>query len=244
MSTLRIMLIRRVSAAIMLGAVLFEVVACSAPPYHPARASILTFAYLVISLGAILLVYRVRSARQHSPDLGPTYPAAMGGLAVPSPDPRAARRETRVALAAVAAISGLTLLSGFSHGFSLRECTTPVRGWLQTSATVIQVYTQWHDGSRTYIAVARYRDNGQMVYFTAPETADPVYSGDKLRVAYPPGNSSVLHDLSAGHLWRLPVYTSLIAIAIVLAALVAGLTLTDRKRIQRRDGTVRISGVP
>jgi hypothetical protein len=216
----------------MMGAVLFYLEACSAPPYHPARASIVTFAFLAISLGPILLVYRARSAQQGASDLAQVYPLAMNGHPPPRRDPRTALRVTRVALVAVAVISGLVLLGGFTHGLRLRECTTPVPGWPQTSATVTQVYAQWHDGSRTYIAVARFIGDGHIVCFTAPETADVVNVGEQILVTYPPGNPYVLHDLSAGPgAWRYPVYTSLTALAFVLAALVAGLTLTDQKGI-------------
>jgi len=232
MRTTRIMPIALPWAAIMMGAVLFYLEACSAPPYHPARASILTCTFLAISLGPILLVYRASSGQQGSADLAQAYPLAMDGLPPPRRDPRTALRVTRLALVTVAAISGLVLLGGFTHGLGLRECTSPVPGWPQTSATVIRVYAQWHDGSRTYIAVARFMRDGHIVYFTAPETADVVNVGEQILVDYPPGNSPVLHDLSAGPgVWRYPVYTSLTALAFVLAALVAGLTLTDQKRI-------------
>src|SRR5215472_10018341 len=221
-------------AAIMMGAVLFYLEACSAPPYHPARASILTCTFLAISLGPILLVYRASSGQQGSSDLAGAHLLAMDGIAPPRRDPRTTLTVTRLALIAVAATSGLVLLNGFTHGLILRECTTPVPGWPQTTATVTRVYAQWHDGSRTYTAVARFTANGHIVYFTAPETADVVNVGEQILVTYPPGNPYTLHDLSAGPgVWKYPVYTSLIAIVFVLVALVAGLTLTDQKRIQR-----------
>jgi hypothetical protein len=233
MRTTRIMLIGQLSAAIMLAAVLFYRLACPAPPYHPARASVVTLAYLIVSLGASVLVYRARSARQRSSGLSGGYPLAADGLAPLLRDPRIVVRAARLGLVAVFAVSGLVLLAGFSHGLGLREDTAPVPGWPQTSATVTRVYSQLHCGSCTYTPVATFRVRGHTVYFTAPESADAVKVGDQIRVTYEPGNPYLLHDLSAGQgIWKYPLYTSLSAIAFVLLALVAGLTLTDQKRIQ------------
>jgi Protein of unknown function (DUF3592) len=245
MRATRIMLIVQLSAAIMLAPVLFYLLACSAPPYHPARASVFTFGYLVISLGASLLVSRARSARQRSPGpaRGDALPAAW--FAPLTRDPRIVLRVARVALVAVSAICGLVLLTGFSHGLSLREDTTPVPGWPQASATVTRVYSQWHGGSDTYTPVAKFTVHGHTVYFTAPESADVVKAGDQIRVTYQPGNPYLLHDLSAGQgIWTYPLYTSLIAIAFVLITLLAALTFTDQKRIQQRSGRVSLSARP
>jgi hypothetical protein len=191
----------------------------------------------VISLGLSLLFYRAGSAGRRSSGLTHAYPLAGYGIAAPNRDPRIVLRSARVGLVAVSVITGLVLLTGFAHGLRLLEDTNPMPGWPKTSATVTQVYPEWHGGSHTYIAVARFRVSGQTVYFTAPESADVVKAGDQIRVTYEPGNPYLLHDLSAGQgIWKYPLYTPLIALVFVLTALVAGLTLTDRERIRRRSG--------
>ena len=235
MRATRIMLVMQSSVAIMLAAVLFYLLACwSGPPFHLARASVVTVAYLVISFGAGLLIYQVRSARERSPNLARASSPGAGGVGPVDRDPLIVLRVVRVALVAASVIAGLVLLAGFVHALGLREDTAPMPGWPQASATVTRVYPTWNGSSRTYTAVAEFRADGHTVYFTAPGSADVVKAGDQIRITYDPRNPYLLHDLSAGQaIWKYPLYTSLIALMFVLGALVAGLTLTDRKRIQR-----------
>ena len=234
----RIMLIFLLSATVMMAAALFNLLAGSGPPKRLVPASVITGASLAVSLGANLLVYRVRAGRERSSGLAQSTSFAVSGFAPSGLDPRTILRVVRVMLVATAAITGLILMAGFGHGIWLRASTTPMPGWPRASATVVRVDLEWTGSSYTYAPVAEFTALGHAVYFTAPVASDvAVNVGDQIQIIYQPGNPYLLHDLSVGqNAWKYPVYTSLSALAFVLLALVTGLALTDPERLARRSG--------